>query len=209
MQKNGIEMDDVVNFALLFSQKFMIARMKKDILDKKWTAKRVATVIEKIAGIECVNMNSDRVRFEACPICWHEDFMVFVNNDEIPTFGYCLKCGAHNIWEILNETGTGNFVDVIHEVWEIFEEKEATAKAKNEHKQKAIQQKQQQEQQKQKQQYKTRTELEEERRRIIEENFEEPYMTPEEEYRQAQEIIQYLLKKAAERKAKTTTKAAV
>ncbi|WP_148221703.1 hypothetical protein [Caldicellulosiruptor owensensis] len=199
--KNGIELDDVINFALLFVKKFMTARMKKDILDKKWTIKRAAMVIEKIAGGECISVESDRVEFEVCPICKSDGFMVFFNDNDILPFGYCLKCRFHNIWEILCETGTGSFIDVVHKAWEILEEKDskeqATTVAKQEYKQKTIQQKPK---------HKRITELEEERRRIIEENFEGPYKPPEEEYREAQEIIRYLSKISAEKERKPPTK---
>lgn len=142
--KNGITIDDIVNFALLFSQKFLLLKYKKEIIDKKWDAERVTKVIERKTLAESLCTNNDRIKFDICPICQHEDFVIFINedNEDALPCGNCFRCGFNgDIWALFKELGD-TLVNCIEEVWDILENGKEDTQEKNKkekkHKEKKI-----------------------------------------------------------------------
>jgi len=116
--RDNIEIDDIVNFSLLFSKKFLLLKLKKEIIDKTWDIKTIVKVF-KSKGYEIINVSDNTVKIDICPICAHEDFVVFINEDSLP-HGNCFRCGfTKDIWALLGEIS--DFADNIEDVWEIRE----------------------------------------------------------------------------------------
>lgn len=121
--KNDIEIDDIVNFSLLFSKKFILLKLKKEIIDMTWDIKTIVKVFQS-KSYEIINVSDNAVKIDICPVCSHEDFVIYVNEDSLP-HGNCFRCGfTKDIWALLGEIG--DFADNIEDVWEIFEEAQET-----------------------------------------------------------------------------------
>jgi len=130
IKNTEVTIDDAVNFALLVSRKYLLIKMKKEVIDASWDTDRLADVIESLTNAQKKYEYTDKIVLDHCLVCGHHEMAIFTNENtdteesRIPA-AYCYACGYRgSIWKLLEKVRDEKLPELVDKVWQILEEGE-------------------------------------------------------------------------------------